>query len=82
MKAIANSIIDRLVGVTLEELASFRKVNEVGAVSEDELAHQAKARRKSTQSRRNTKTFRRFIFSERLLLCPHFGPVFYKVRLV
>ena len=35
---MANSVIDQLVGVTPEELALLRKVNEVGAVSEDELA--------------------------------------------
>jgi hypothetical protein len=35
---MANSVIDQLVGVTQEELALLRKVNEVGAVSEDELA--------------------------------------------
>jgi hypothetical protein len=35
---MSNSVIDQLVGVTSEELALLRKVNEVGAVSEDELA--------------------------------------------
>jgi hypothetical protein len=35
---MANSVIDQLVGVTEEELALLRKINEVGAVSEDELA--------------------------------------------
>lgn len=35
---MANSIIDQLVGVTPQELALLRKVNEVGAASADELA--------------------------------------------
>jgi hypothetical protein len=35
---MSNNVIDQLVGVTQEELALLRKVNEVGAMSEDELA--------------------------------------------
>jgi len=37
MSANAN-IMDKLVGMTPDELALLRKVNEVGAVSADELA--------------------------------------------